>query len=290
MTKATTTGTGGAPIPRTIWLLWWQGLEQAPALVKHCYRSWQHHNPGWDVVFLDETNYGDYADVGAILASDNDLKLQAKADVIRIQLLARHGGVWVDATCYCCRPLDEWLPEHAATGFFAFSKPAKNRLLDIWFLASAPGHPLTARLWEATESYWLRNRGLALRPSKTFFDRLLRTLLNSSVWATQFWLSYPVRRWLKAYPYMWPVFLFARLLRRDPRCAALWREVKKVSADVPHRLLRVGLGSPLDEQVRGEIDTCQSPLYKLKWRYDPAVRGGADYEGSVLQYVLEKPF
>jgi mannosyltransferase OCH1-like enzyme len=45
------------------------------------------------------------------------------AALARLCLLRTHGGVWVDATVFCRRPLDEWLPEHAASGFFAFANP-----------------------------------------------------------------------------------------------------------------------------------------------------------------------
>ncbi len=35
--------------PRTIWMLWYQGWENAPELVKRCLCSWQHHNRGWTI-------------------------------------------------------------------------------------------------------------------------------------------------------------------------------------------------------------------------------------------------
>ena len=61
-----------------------------------------------------------------------------RANVLRMELLARHGGVWVDATCFCVRPLDEWLPAQMSSGFFAFARPARSRLLANWFLAARP--------------------------------------------------------------------------------------------------------------------------------------------------------
>lgn len=281
-----TTPAEATQIPKTVWLMWWQGLDNAPELVRRCYASWQHHNPGWRVVFLDEANFRDYVDIDDILASGNTFKLQAMSDIIRIYLVSRHGGVWVDATCFCCRPLDEWLAEHAVPGFFAFDRPTKSRLLDVWFLASSAEGFLAARFMETVRRYWLSNRGLKLRPSKTFFDRAIRTLMTQTVWTTQFWFSYPVRKWMKIYPYLWAPFLFAQLLRADPRCRQTWRDVKKIGADVPHRLQRVGLSSPLTEEVKAEIDSRRSPVYKLDWRHDPAVRNAGDYEGSVLQYLL----
>lgn len=267
--------------------MWWQGLENAPELVRRCYGSWQHHNPDWEVRLLDETNVGSYVDLEKVRASDNEIRLQALSDIVRVELLARHGGVWVDATCFCMGPLDNWLGEHARPGFFAFDKPSRSRLLDAWFMASSPDCYLTHQLLEAAERYWSSNHGLKLRPSKTLADRLMLKLFSANVWSTQLWFSYPVRRGLRVYPYMWLPFLFARLYRTDPHFRRSWGEVEKISADLPHRLQKVGLLSPLTDSVKEEIDGRRSPLYKLDWRYDPSVRGTADYEGSVLEYLLE---
>ena len=34
-------------------MLWYQGLDRAPLVVKKCVESWIRENPGWDVVVLD---------------------------------------------------------------------------------------------------------------------------------------------------------------------------------------------------------------------------------------------
>ena len=59
---------------------------------------------------------------------------EAFADQIRIEILHLHGGVWADATTICAKPLDEWLPERMGTGFFAFERPAQDRMIASWFL------------------------------------------------------------------------------------------------------------------------------------------------------------
>ena len=271
------------PIPKTIWMMWWQGLDNAPHIVKRCHASWQRHNPGWTVTVLDETNYQDYLDLAAITASGNAIRLQALSDIIRVQLLARYGGVWVDATCFCCQPLDTWLSDHARPGFFAFDKPERNRVIDVWFLASSSGCYLTQELAKVTNYYWLSNSGLKLRPSKTLIDRFVLKALTLNISMTRFWFSYPVSKRLKVYPYLWLPFLFAGLLRSDPHFRRLWQDVKKISADKPHKLQQLGLTKPLSDAHKREIDSRPTPLYKLDWRYDQA-----DYEGSILQYVLDE--
>src|ERR1700748_2440425 len=102
-------------IPKTIWFLWLQGLDNAPLVVQKCYESWLKHNPYWTITFLDETNIRDFVSL-----PDVQITRQSLSDVLRINLLAKYGGIWVDATCYCVKPLDLWIDQYTTQGFFAF--------------------------------------------------------------------------------------------------------------------------------------------------------------------------
>lgn len=267
--------------PKIIWIMWLQGLDEAPFVVKQCYASWKRLNPGWRVIFLDETNVGDYVDVDAILHAESQVQVQARSDIIRINLLATYGGVWADATCFCRKPLDTWLADWATSGFFAFSAPTRYRLIDCWFMASSLGCPLTLKLRDEANAYWRENR--LKRYRRSLVSKALR-LLDVSPRTTGLWFSYPIRKLLRAYPYMWLPYLFAALLRRDPQCRLLWQETAKFSAEVPHRLLRLGLLEPLGERAKAEIDRAEAPVYKLTWKL-----GSARYTpGSTLSYLFSR--
>ena len=270
-------------VPKKLWMMWLQGLDSAPPVVRACYRSWRALHPDWEFVFLDKTNFREYVDVEAVLARQPHLESPALSDLVRINLLARHGGVWVDATCFCLTPLSEWLPEHTETGFFAFYAPQKNRLLDIWFLASAPGNLLTARWAELVNGYLLGTPGLARRPKTSrWFGWLNRDTRTTRYWF--FWLPKTVFR---VYPYHWPPYLFTELVRRDPEGRRLWEGTKKVRAEVPLRLYRAGLLTPLTDELRGEIDRRDFPLYKLTWKRREQAKHGEDgAQVSVLDYLL----
>src|ERR1700691_1037199 len=97
----------GTSIPKTIWFLWFQGLDQAPAVVRKCHESWVARNPGWRVVMLDDTTLGAFASVDYAAGNISRLSRQHKSDLLRLDLISHHGGVWVDATCFCVQPLDE---------------------------------------------------------------------------------------------------------------------------------------------------------------------------------------
>jgi len=275
---------GSAKIPKTIWFMWFQGLENAPDVVKRCYDSWRYRNPDWNLVFLDETNYRHYVDVEEVLNSDNHIEVQAKADIIRVNLLARYGGVWADATCFCCQPLDDWLEAYAGAGFFAFDKEGHNRLMANWFMASSLDCYLTVKFADATNRYWLSNRKLRkYKSNNTFLDKTLFRFLLHSPSTTRFWFSFPVTKWLRVYDYMWPPFLFAKLIYEDPRCRRIWHDKKPFGTHVPLGLMkRFKMLEPVTAAAKREFEEQISPLYKLNWRYNVA-----DYPDSNAAYLFQ---
>ena len=45
---------------KTIWILWFQGFENAPQVVKTCLKSWKRYNSDWNIIELDENNLEKY--------------------------------------------------------------------------------------------------------------------------------------------------------------------------------------------------------------------------------------
>lgn len=130
-------------VPKTVWMFWAQGLDEAPYVVGRCVESFRRHNPGWDIKVLDQESAAEFADISDI---PDQLAFNFKADLLRVRLLSRHGGVWADACTYCHRPLDEWLPLHAKSGFFVFGRTLPTRWMDSGFIAAEAGGKLIT-LW-----------------------------------------------------------------------------------------------------------------------------------------------
>jgi len=266
---------------RTVWSVWFQGLQNAPYVVRKCHESWLARNPGWRVVCLDETSLPEFASVDYGVGNIARLSAQQRSDLLRLDLLARHGGVWADSTCFCTRPLDEWLPASTGSGFFAFSRPGPDRAISSWFLAADPGNVLAHRLFEQMLGYW---RDTAFHQDQRQATRkALTRLLRHSPRTREWWFSSPIRDLLAISPYYALHYGFEKLVRNDPQCAEIWRRTPKISADGPHRLYRAGLLSPASAEVRAEIDRGDVPVYKTTWR----VGDDAIADDSVLRYLLE---
>lgn len=268
-------------IPKTIWFLWFQGLDNAPYVVRKCYESWVARNPGWRVVILDETALASVASVDYSAGNIASLSRQHQADLLRLDLLAHHGGVWADATCFCVRPLDDWLVPSMESGFFAFDRPRPNRIISNWFLAAAPGNVLASRMFDQMLAHWGGRR--FRNDQRRFLVRTLTRLLSGSARARGWWFSPVLRDWLAISPYFAFMYRFEKLVREDPDCADIWRRTPKISAVGPHRLYRAGLLSPASAGLRAEIDSREVPVYKAAWDL-----GGQEIPGgSALGYLLD---
>ena len=219
---------------KIIWTCWFQGRTHAPELVQKCVRSWEDRNPGWNVRCLDASSALRYAPALVNFdLSEREVTAASLSDVLRISLLHEFGGVWADATLFCNRPLDEWLPGVFGEGFFAFDRPGHGRLLASWFLAAEPGHPTIAAWARAVEEYWSERA--------------------------------------QADQYFWFHRLFRGICEADPQLAGLWQRVPKISADGPHRFQHLGMLSAAPETAV-EVDW-STPVFKLTYRYDQAAAG-----------------
>jgi hypothetical protein len=217
-----------AAMKKTIWSCWFQGRDAAPYLVKRCLASWEQKNPGWHFRCLDAVSIQRYVDVKSVVdLQSQSVTAASLSDIVRILLLHEFGGVWVDATLLCNRPLDEWLPSAMTEGFFAFATPAPDRLLSSWFLSAVPDHYLV--------SGWCRR-------------------------AVDYWSSRP-----HSQNYFWFHHLFNDLCNSDETAAEAWSRVPKISADGPHALQFDGLLYRPQTDVRDSVDWT-TPVFKLTHR------------------------
>lgn len=96
---------------QTVWYSWWQGMDEAPELVKACIKQMQQQFPkGTQFINIDQYNYETYVTLTPRVL---DLFRTGKmthaqfSDQLRVTLLAMHGGIWLDATLWVNHKQDE---------------------------------------------------------------------------------------------------------------------------------------------------------------------------------------
>jgi hypothetical protein len=212
---------------KNIFILWFQGFIHAPRLIRLCLRSWKYYNPDWNIIELDSNNLNNYINFKEdfIDISGKNIPHAAKSDIVRIILLKKYGGLWVDATTFCTRSLNEWLDEYIQEGVFGFKNPGPDRLLSSWFLYGEKDNYVINQWFLKVKHYW------------TFHN----------VPHTYFWFHGTI---------------FGNLYAKDIKFRIIWNNVPKFSAGKPHFITNKFM-KKINMNIKNHIDTIQSPLYKL---------------------------
>ena len=90
-----------------IWICWWQGWDQAPEIVKICIESISRNAKNHEVTLITDDNYKEYVHIPSWVEQKRKKGIISRthfADLLRLSLLAEHGGMWLDATFFCVSP------------------------------------------------------------------------------------------------------------------------------------------------------------------------------------------
>lgn len=219
-------------------------------MVRACRRTWRAHNPDWSIRYLDRFSAAELINDCATRAALNDPNQPpaAVSDRIRIALLAEHGGVWVDATTYCLRPLNDWLFDVLGSGFFAFGNALQDRLLSSWFLAAKPGNYIAQKWHETTLEYWAGRK--------------------------------------ERHTYFWFHYLFGDEYEKNSAFRMIWDDTPKITnwSGARYHPKDGSLWFPCTERDVRMITTAEEPLLKLYHSLPP----GEYPPGSVVDYLCRQ--
>jgi hypothetical protein len=255
---------------KTIYILWLQGFENAPFLVKKCLDSWISMNPTWNIVQLDKNNLNEYISIQDIIngLDKKSVSNASTSDIIRISLLNKYGGLWVDATTYCTTPLDDWLDEYIQKGFFAFRFAELNgqkpdRPISSWFIYGNSDNYIINAWYRATIAYCSKTKILGNNKPESTKEKWKQGISEEH--------------------YFWFHYLFQELYETDTSFKIAWDAVPELFETGPHFLQRKGMLADVTDEMMIHIDHRKSPLYKLTYRYN-----ASNYHNNCnLHYLLE---
>lgn len=147
-----------------IWICWFDGIEFAPPLVKRCIESIYNHANGHPVNLITWDNISDYIDIPIYIQKkvlNKQMSYAHYADIVRIFLLEKYGGIWLDATIFCTQELPD---EYFRYDFFScksnVSSPgciSQNRWT-TFCIGGKKGHILFKVLKEFFLEYWKKEK------------------------------------------------------------------------------------------------------------------------------------
>jgi hypothetical protein len=168
---------------KTIWFYWNSPIESAPLVVQMSYKTWVEKNPDFDVILLSDKNLPEVIGFDFMTVFFNasvNLNTAIKSDILRLYLLIKYGGIWVDATTFCIKPLSKWLKnEIKHSQFFIFrNNNSPIRPAEVWFIYSSQGHPVVKATLERMLSHIFKPRKTTLYISNSQLKKI--TDINSN--------------------------------------------------------------------------------------------------------------
>lgn len=200
-------GAGSSPLvddDLPIFTYWDTGPDHAPPLVQACLTQLRRVYPGCHVLTRDTVS--GYVTIPGIVADRLADRPAQFSDFVRVSLLERYGGVWVDATCFVpAADLTERVEPLLDAGVIYQRWGGKQ--IANWFIGARPANTLIALQRAALEAWWTERDDL---PDYFLFHRIFEAITT--------------------------VF---------PEARRLWRQVPHVSA-IPSHILQLAMFRPFD--------------------------------------------
>ncbi len=137
------------PLSGNIWWCWLQGYDNAPDIIKACYRSLQ--KTGRPVIIITSDNLSEYVQLPDYILTKwkaGTINNTHFSDLLRLELLTTLGGTWIDSTVFCSDAglLNEILSQYPLFCYSFFMRDSINDYIlgDSWLLhAGRPSQILT---------------------------------------------------------------------------------------------------------------------------------------------------
>lgn len=146
-----------------VYVCWFQGIENAPQLVKNCYSSIKYHIKDKEIVFISNDNYKQYCDFPDYIIDkweSGKISPAHFSDLIRINILSRFGGLWLDATTYLTGSIPTYITD---SDFFVYQNGFFNKEMinmGSWLIYSKPNNILLLETQNLLFKYWENNNHL----------------------------------------------------------------------------------------------------------------------------------
>lgn len=173
-----------------IFTIWQQGEENAPELVKACFRSIRR-NCKQELVVLDDNNLSDYIQLPEVIMEKyraGKIRRAHFADICRVELLYQYGGYWMDSTDFATGPIPQWITDQDFFMFMVGNAGQKYSFCQNCFIRGRRGSYLLAAWRAMILDYWMHENG-----SFDYFmhQLLFKTLVENDPRAKKYFAQMP---------------------------------------------------------------------------------------------------
>ena len=145
---------------KNIWVFWAQGEENAPDIVKLCLRSIRKHAGDATVHVLTKETVRDYIEIPDYMWKQYEqghMTLAFLTDYMRISLLQKYGGLWLDATILVTKDIPDYVFQNS---FFSLHTPYEKTIfvndnkVHCYVMGGRKGFSLFEYIKDSVETYW----------------------------------------------------------------------------------------------------------------------------------------
>lgn len=151
-----------------VWICWFQGMENAPALVQKCFESIKTNLTDCEIVLITLENLEQYVQFPDYIIE----KWKAGAiththltDLLRLELLIKYGGMWLDATVFCSEERSR-IPNYFFDSnlfFYQCLKPGRDghcQYISSWLMSAKTNNRVLMATRELCYEYWKKNNSM----------------------------------------------------------------------------------------------------------------------------------
>lgn len=141
---------------KDVWICWLQGISKAPDIVKKCVESIVYWLGDKEIHFIDESNLYDYIDLPNYIIEKWKKGIISNtlfSDFIRLDLLKKYGGIWIDSTVFMTGKLPSYIENH---DFFMYRTPIEDeaKIGESWLIKSPANDDLICLTLDILLEYW----------------------------------------------------------------------------------------------------------------------------------------
>lgn len=147
-----------------VWVCWFQGMENAPELVKRCYESIKQNLTDREIILITSGNMEQYVQFPKYIIDkwkSGIITNTHLTDLLRLELLIRYGGMWVDATVFCSEERKN-VPDYFFESdlfFYQSLKPGrdgKSTYISSWLMSAKTNNRVLMATRDLCYEYWKR--------------------------------------------------------------------------------------------------------------------------------------
>lgn len=150
----------GSETLRPIWFCWLQGLKNAPAIVKACYNSIKLNILDREITVIDAKNWKEYVALPKYICKkwkNGRIPAALFSDFLRLELLIKYGGTWIDSTVPCTGVNDNLNYNFLNADLFLFQYTKQGSIpvsISNWFITACTNNEVLVVLRDLLYAYW----------------------------------------------------------------------------------------------------------------------------------------